>query len=127
MIALPHHIRVRVKRCNLIYVHTIFITKRIAHLPHILPMASSPSRGPGNNSHEIEVCNAPQDSVANSMETIVMAKPMLFIMASAPPTLSGGQACVAKAENWGESATTNNPHTTNSDSATPGSDPDTHG
>jgi len=56
-----------------------------------------------------------------------MAKPMLFIKASAPPTLSGGQEFVAKAENWGESATTNNPQATNRDSATPKVDPDTHG
>ncbi|MDT4872746.1 hypothetical protein FQZ97_1079480 [compost metagenome] len=44
------------------------------------------------------------------MDTTVMANPMQFWIASAPPTASGGHALAASAENCGESATTEAPH-----------------
>jgi len=49
----------------------------------------------------------------SSIETIVIAKPMLFIIASAAPTSRLSQAAAASAENCGESATTQTPQTSN--------------
>jgi len=76
---------------------------------HSRRIAIRPSSGPGNRSQATCSPTAPHNAVTSSMETMVMAKPTLFMKASALPTRSGGQALDASAENCGESATTKNP------------------
>ena len=75
-------------------------------------MAINPNTGPGSRIHATRSDIVVQSVVASSIEMIVMAKPTLFMNASALPTPSGGLALDASAENCGESATTKNPQAT---------------
>jgi hypothetical protein len=80
-------------------------------------MAASPASGPGASSHAVHAPHSGIQRAARSIETIVIAKPMLFWIARLLPTSSGGQARAESAENCGESATTATPHASMSASA----------
>src|SRR6516225_3882847 len=82
--------------------------------------AAKPSTGPGTRS---QVASSPTCSnrvVVAAIDTTVIAKPIEFCIASALPTRTGGQALAASAENCGESATTEAPHTMSVTTMTPG-------
>ena len=81
---------------------------------HSRRIAIRPSTGPGSRSQATRSVIVPHNAVTSSMETMVMAKPTLFMKASALPTRSGEQALDASAENCGESATTKKPQATSS-------------
>src|SRR5690606_20844421 len=75
--------------------------------PHAIPIR--PRMGPGASSQATRSPRTGYIEVASAIEQAVIAKPMLFWIASAPPTIPGGQACADMLENWGESATTATP------------------
>ena len=70
-----------------------------------------PTIGPGSSIQATATFKLPHNEETISIETIVKLKPIQFIIASAPPTCSAGQARAAKDENCGESAATNKPQT----------------
>ncbi len=68
-----------------------------------------PSIGPGRRSQAVFAPSNGKQIDAMVMEITVIRKPMLFWMASALPTIFGGQARADSAENCGESETTVTP------------------